>query len=232
MMIGPEDIKKDALRWYKDILISSIQDQSIFPKEIRFGKIKAENTLKDFSKIQKELNLLKNGSKEKLGYGYSIDYKRRKDQKIGEQSFPDKIFFETLDDYLQFTGKEHEYRNFKIVTQKIITEIPKLESWILNHPIRVLENSEKWDDLLKVCKFFIKNPKPNMYIRELPLDISTKFVEENQLYLRHLLDFLIDENINSDENDFERRFNLKFKETLIRIRILALRNCQKIILWN
>lgn len=219
-MIGPDEIKKESLRWYKDILISSIRDQSYFPKEVRFGKIKAENTLKDYVKIQKELNLLKNGSKEKIGYGYSIDYKRRKDQKIGEQSFPDRIYFETLDDYLQFTGKEQEYRNFKIVTHNIITEIPKLESWILNHPVKVLENSEKWDDLLKVCRFFIKNPKTNIYIREIPLDISTKFVEENKAILRLLLDFLIEENINSGENDFERRFNLKFKEPLIRIRIL------------
>jgi len=143
-----------------------------------------------------------------------------KDQKIGEQFFPNRIYFETEEDYLRFISKEKEYERFRRVSNEIISEIPKLKEWIINHPQKVIDNFEKWEDLLKVCKFFIKNPKPNSYIRELPLDISTKFVEQNQTTIRVLLDTLIADDVNKDESDFEKRFNLKYKEELIRIRVL------------
>ena len=219
-MIQPEGIKKEALRWYNDFIIASIQDVSFFPKDVRFGKIKPADTLKDFSKIQKEIENLRQGSKDAIGYGYRVDFIKIKDQKIGEQFFPSRIYFEIKDDYLKFIRKEKEYERFRRVTNKIISEIPQLKVWIINHPQKVIDNFEKWEDLLKVCKFFIKNPKPNSYIRELPLDISTKFVEVNQATIRLLLDTLIEEHTNLDETDFEKRFNLKYKEELIRIRIL------------
>jgi len=227
-MIQPEEIKKEALRWYNDFLIASIQEESFFPKDVRFGKIKPSNTLKDFSKIQREIENLRQESKDTIGYGYRVDFIKRKDQKIGEQFFPERICFETKNDYLKLVRKEKEYQKFITVTNKIITEIPELKVWISNHPQKVIDNFEKWDDLLKVCKFFIKNPKPNFYIRELPLDISTKFVEENQGTIRMLLDMLIEEHINKDENDFEKRFNLKYNEKLIRVRILDDQLAQKL----
>lgn len=220
-MIQPDEIKKEALRWYFDFLTASVQGEPFFPKDIRFiGKIKPSETLKDFPKIQKELENLRQESKDTIGYGYRIDFIKRKDKKIGEQLFPDRIYFDTPSDYLKFIGKEKEFERFLRVSHKITIEIPDLNSWIIDHPQKVIDNFEKWDDLLKVCKFFIKNPRPNLYIRELPLDISTKFVEGNQAIIRTLLDTLIADHINNDESDFEKRFNLKYREELIRIRIL------------
>jgi hypothetical protein len=86
--------------------------------------------------------------------------------------------------------------------------------------MKILEKLDKWDDIIKVCKYFIEYPKPNVYIRELPLDISTKFLEENKALIKSLLDILIEEHLNKDENEFEKRFNLKYSEPLIRLRIL------------
>jgi hypothetical protein len=220
-MIQPGEIKKEALRWYFDFLTASVQGEPFFPKDIRFiGKIKPSETLKDFPKIQKELENLRQESKDTIGYGYRIDFIKRKDKKIGEQLFPDRIYFDTPSDYLKFIGKEKEFERFLRVSHKITIEIPDLNSWIIDHPQKVIDNFEKWDDLVKVCKFFIKNPRPDLYIRELPLDISTKFVEGNQAIIRTLLDTLIADHIKNDESDFEKRFNLKYREELIRIRIL------------
>jgi hypothetical protein len=219
-MIQPEDIKKEALRWYPEILSSSVQGNSAFPRDMRFGKIKPDETLISHSKISNEISSLRERSKEKTGYGYCIDFTTRKDRKIGEQRFPSRIYFNNLDDYLKFIHKEKEYRYFILTTQKIIAEIPQLRSWIEANPQKLLSNIDKWDDLIKVCKYFIKCPKPNVYIRELPLDISTKFVEENKSLLKNLLDVLIEEHLNKEETDFEKRFNLKYKEPLIRLKIL------------
>lgn len=220
-MIQPVEVKKEALRWYGHFLASSINGDAFFPKDVRFiGKIKPSDTLKDFPKIQRDLENLRQESKDSIGYGYRIDFIKRKDKKIGEQLFPDRIYFDTDSDYLKFLGKEKEFERFLRVTHKIINEIPNLKPWIINNPQKVIDNFEKWDDLLKVCKYFIRNPRPNLYIRELPLDISTKFIESNQAIIRTLLDILIVTNVNIDESDFEKRFNLKTREELIRIRVL------------
>jgi hypothetical protein len=229
-MIQPGDIKKEALRWYFDFLVSSMEEIPFFPKEVRFGKIKPSETLQNFSKINKDIEKLQDQSKNKIGYGYQIEFVKRKDHKIGEQLFPGRIYFETQADYLKFIDMENEFENFFRISHKIIAEIPKLKTWIIKYPQKVVENLTKWDDLLKVCKFFIQNPKPHIYMREIPLDISTKFIEENQATIRILLDILIEEYCNKNENEFEKRFNLKYNERLIRIRILDNQLSQKFFL--
>ena len=219
-MIQPEEIKKKALRWYLKVLSYSVQDISFFPKEIQFRKIKANETLENFSQINEKISKLRSESKEEIGYGYSIEFTLKNDRKIGKQLFPTRIYFETLDDYLKFLHKEKEYHNVMQATQQIIDQIPKLKTWIVANPQKVLNNLDKWDNLIKVCNYFIEHPKPNIFIRELPLDISTKFVEGNKNILKNLLDILVEEHINSSETEFEKRFNLKFNEPLIRLRIL------------
>ncbi len=86
--------------------------------------------------------------------------------------------------------------------------------------MNVVENAYNWEDLLKVCHYFMANTNPDLYIRELPIKVHTKFIEENTAVLTSLLDFLVKEHSQPDEKDFRRRFNLKYDEPLLRIRIL------------
>lgn len=73
---------------------------------------------------------------------------------------------------------------------------------------------------MKVCQYFTKNQKPNLYIRELPIKVHTKFIEQNKSIIRDLLNVLISEHINSEEKEFEKRFNLKYAEPQIRFKVL------------
>ena len=84
----------------------------------------------------------------------------------------------------------------------------------------MLENAKIWNSLIKVCNYFLKTPKPNLYIRELPIEIHTKFIENNKSIITSLLNFLINETINASEKNFETRFNLKLPESLIRFKLL------------
>ncbi len=219
-MITPEEIKDQAERWYKEFLIASINGSNFFPKEIRFGKIKPSETLKNFSTLDAELQNIRYKSKEHLGYGYKIEFTRRKDQKIGDQLFPSRIYFDNEYDYLKYIRKEKEFSEFKQELNQITSSIPRLYDWVLQNPLKVIEHLGKWIDLLKVCDYFMKNPRPHLYIRELPIEIHTKFIEENESIVRFLLDFLVEEYVNKNEKDFEKRFNLKCGEPLIRLRIL------------
>ncbi|MGA9378574.1 MAG: Wadjet anti-phage system protein JetD domain-containing protein, partial [Phormidium sp.] len=96
---------------------------------------------------------------------------------------------------------------------------------LVHNPLKVIEYSDRWDDLLKVCQYFQQNPKPNLYIRELPIQVHTKFIEQNQKIIRSLLEVIIPvEYLVSIEGEnnftFEKRFSLKYSEPLIRLRLL------------
>lgn len=88
------------------------------------------------------------------------------------------------------------------------------------YPLKVVENASSWSDLLKVLRYFVANPCPGLYIRELPIEVHTKFIERNKGVLRELLDIVIVEHVCSDEKEFEKRFGLRYDEPWVRIRVL------------
>ena len=59
-----------------------------------------------------------------------------------------------------------------------------------------------------------------MYIRELPIQVDTKFIERNKGTIKELLEIIIAESVNTDETRFETRFNLRFDEPVVRFRVL------------
>ncbi|MFK7906897.1 MAG: Wadjet anti-phage system protein JetD domain-containing protein, partial [Chitinophagales bacterium] len=74
---------------------------------------------------------------------------------------------------------------------------------------------------LKVCHFFMEHPQPNLYIRQLPIAVHTKFMEQHTGILKNLLDEVLEEwAIKYHTTRFEERYYLKYDEATIRLRIL------------
>lgn len=180
----------------------------------------------DTSIFDKELTELIDQSIEKKGYGYKIEYQKVKTRKHGKQDIPVSIGFPTEHDYIKFIGKEQDTANFRRDVEKILSEFSELNKWIVKYPNKVLEKHKIWDDLLKVCRFFKSNPSPHLYIRELPIQVHTKFIEQNKSIINELLDIIIADYVNVNEKQFECRFNLRFDEPLVRFRILDKSICQ------
>lgn len=91
------------------------------------------------------------------------------------QSVPAKIFFENQKDFLTFIDKNIEFLKFRETVTLIDANLPELEPWVHQYPSKVVTHQNEWDGLIKVCRYFMKNPRPNLYIRELPIDVHTKF---------------------------------------------------------
>lgn len=215
-MITPEEIKKRAQRKYKAYLKSLIAQEDFFPLVI-FGDKKPSKTT---AKFNQEIQALYSQSKEKKGFGYAITYEQRKTKTLGTQSFPKQFSFETETDYIKYLGKEREVLDFRRSYESTINEFPKLKNWVLKYPEKLIKDGDEWGDILKVCRYFKNNPRPNLYIRQLPIDVHTKFIENNSGLLRGLLDEIIPDQINVQPSKFEKRFNLKYSEPLVRFRIL------------
>lgn len=220
-MIAPSEIKDKATKKYSAYLQSIVEDTTIIPLVIRGNKRPSADTVL----FERELTELINHAKEKIGYGYSIEYQTVKTKNHGQQDIPTAISFESEQDFLKFVRKEKETEKFKNDYQRILAEFPELKDWVLKYPLKVIENN--WDGLLKVCTYFKRNPKPQLYIRELPIQVHTKFIEQNKGILRELLDIIIAESVNIGEKEFEKRYNLCYDEPLVRFRILDISVSQK-----
>jgi len=83
-------------------------------------------------------------------------------------------------DYLKFLRKELEVNVFRRNTNKILIQFPELKEWLIKNPQKVVQYSDNWQQILMVCEYFKLNLKPNLYIRELPIKIHTKFIESNK----------------------------------------------------
>ena len=217
-MITVSEIKKKANALYKEYLQSVIQcNLNFFPKQIRSDK----KTSEDFVKMKEELNEIISYSTDQKSYGYSIYYETVNTKRHGLQNLPQAISFENEVNFLRFIGKEKEANEFRKNISRIIAEFPLLCGWCESNAFVVTSNSEKWNDILKVCRYFVANPNPDLYIRQLPIEIHTKFIEENKALIQSLLNILVFDFIqHPQEKVFEKRFGLKQKPIQIRLRIL------------
>jgi len=219
-VIDPSQIQQKAEQRYPAFLSSIITGESFFPVEFSVGTLP-----KDYLALRDTVTQIINKSKQNLGYGYVVDLETRRTQKYGSQSLPRRIRFDTEQDYLKFIRKDKEFAKFKVNVDLIQTGIPQLHDWLSCNYLKVIEYGDRWHDLLKVCRYFQQNPKPNLYIRELPIPVHTKFVEQNQRILRGLLEAIlpVDQLVSVEgerEYIFEKRFALKYREPLIRFRLL------------
>ena len=219
-MITPSKIKQKAERLYSSLLSATVRGESFFPKNFPVGELPS-----DYIALREAVTQLSKQSKKNLGYGYTVELTTRSTHKYGEQSLPARISIETENDYLKLLKKEKEFATFKSNINFISSKVSQLDKWLEQNPIKVIEYADHWEELVKVCQYFQDNPQPNLYIRELPIQVHTKFIEEHKGILRQLLDFILPvEAIQVAELEkdrvFERRFSLRYSEPLVRLRIL------------
>lgn len=226
-MITPEEIKKKAERRYVDVLRAAIEIESVeaaasepvFPLDLPVGR-----SPKNYPDLLKAVTLLIDSSKASVGFGYTLELETKNTRKHGPQSLPKRVYLAEEQDYLLLLQKEASFAQFKLDADMICAAVPALASWIYRFPLKVIENSRDWPDLIKVCQYFQQNPKPNLYLRELPIAVHTKFIEEHQDILRSLLEAILSDDqlasVEGRRHTFEKRFSIRYPEPLLRLRIL------------
>ncbi len=225
-MISPQEAIEKAEKWWNSqaFLQAWLRGEDFFEggREIpQIGLVKSNEILSKLVQIIHEQEQLKAHSKKTKGFGYQLAWETI-NNRHSQNEFITKIYFDSAYDFLKFIKKEIEFEQFKINVQLIADTLPCLKSWTLKNPLKVIEHATKWCGLLKVCQYFIENPNPNLYIRQLSINnISTKFIEENRAIVTSLLNHILPESsINSTTRDFEKRFGLLESEPLVRFVIL------------
>lgn len=223
-MITPHEIRAKAQRFWSSYAyhrqcLSGAPWQAL---DIPFGKPSARALLNEFASINKSLQELKGGCKDTVGHGYRIDVEPVSHRQLGEQHLPERIYFETEEDFLRFTGKLREATQFKQLARLAVARHPALSEILYDKPRHLADNLSVWHKLLDVVDWFIAHPRPDIFIRQIDLpDIDSKFIEQHTAQLTVLLDALLPPSaINFDEKRFEQRYGLRYDQHLIRFRLL------------
>jgi hypothetical protein len=225
-MISPGDIRKQAARWWPEVLRSFQNGKSYFPRDLsRIGKVKPAEQLRAFERIRQAQDALLAQSKSRLGYGYTLHWVERQSRSVGRNRFIDKISFETLEDYLRFLGRQQTWAHYRQDYQRIIEAQPVLRAWCQDRPQEIVRYRGQWPDLLKVVTYFKQDYQPDRYyIRELPIAVPTKFIESHKAILLSLLDEILPAALIREEysgvRQFEQRYGLLYEEPLVRLRLL------------
>jgi hypothetical protein len=118
-------------------------------------------------------------------------------------------------------GKDEDFAAFKAAVTRLRTELPQAEVWIRSNVQRLVDSVPELDGLLHVVRFLREHPRPNLFLRELPVPVDTKFVKRQQGLLREWLDLALPPHtIRADEEHFERRYGLRYAEPHILARVL------------
>jgi hypothetical protein len=217
-MISLNDLFQKSEKLFFKIATSILQGAYPFPLTIPANK---KLSGLNYSDVKADLVPLHQQSKAVKGKSYTIDWKL-KTVNGSKQQVPHKIYFETLDDYLLFIKRRSDFEQILAAQKMIADAMSPLVAWANANPAMLLANANKWGDILKVCAYFATNQPPHpLYIRELPIAVHTKFIEDNKALLKKLLDTLLPQDwVNSSENDFSARYFLKQPAIQTQIRIL------------
>ena len=224
-MINPIEINKKAKKLWTcgRILQAELNQEILFPWYIKFKQPSASQLVSQFNEIKQAIQILEADSKK----GYQIIYKTINHRQLGQQQIPCSVTFNQQIDLLNYLGKQDTESFLLKLAQQTIEQYPALAPWINKKTSRFMQYVDIWQKLFNVCDYFIQNPMPHCYLRELDIiGIDTKFIENQRKILTELLDLVLPENaINKtitglSQHGFERRYGLKFDPPLIRLRLL------------
>jgi hypothetical protein len=217
-VITPAEIRRKAENLYDDYLVAWLADEAFFPRSIPANRRLDSD---DAAAAIAAMRELREGSKEVRGFGYTVEWRERRSRAFGRNPFPERIYFETPADLLRLIGKQREFATFTAAVERLHGEFPELNAWTRSHRQTLATVAAELDGLLHVLRYFREHPRPDRFVRELPLPVDSKFVERYASVLRDWFDIVLPPaTIRADETHFERRYGLRYAEQHVLVRFL------------
>lgn len=219
-MITPEQIRAKAKALYGRVIDAWLEGRDFFPYVLP-ANLKPAPT---YLEAKDEQHALREGSKQKLGYGYSLEVRAINTRRHSTQELAVAVSFETRDDLLKLIGKWQEFRRLTRLVELVRARQPQLEPWIRKHWSKLLAVEDSLSQLLDVVEYLKAHPRPNCFMRELPLAVSTKLAEEHSRLLGQWLDILMPEavDVTYGFDQFALRYGFRAPDDQLLFRILDL----------
>lgn len=218
-MITPEEIRDKAKRLYGEAVSAWLSGENVFPRYLPVNR----KPSKVVSEAIAQQQTLREQAKPVKGYGYSLEFEEINSRGYGQQKFVSAVFFETRDDLLRTIGKIGEFNRLTKMVAELRERQPRLNDWLSVHWKRLVGLEEELSPLLDVVEYLLEHPRPNCFLRELPLAISTKLVEQNTGLLSVWLDQLLPAgaiDFGFERQQFAGRYGFRSVDDQLWLRIL------------
>jgi len=223
----PQDIKQRLQKeWERGrFLRAQLNQEPLFPWRIPLKHPSGKTLSDSFEAAQKWLEALEAKSKLKTGTGYDLEWKTINHRQLGKNRIPVAALFARQTDALAFLKKTEEAALFQKLSSGILEKFPQLRPWLAKFPHKVLEQRGDWPKIVAVLSYMVKNPRPNIYIRQLDLaGVDTKFIERHKKIMAQLLELVLPQDCidhgATGQSGFARRYGFKSKPIQIRFRLL------------
>ena len=225
---GPEDVVAQLRKhWDSGRLLAARLDRKsdLFPLRLRLRKATSRDLGEQFDAVRDWVAELVQGSREKRGFGYQIEWQAIQHRTRGRNHLPRAIVVPSADDALRLIGKKAETARFDRLAGDLLAEFPGLRDWVARRPLEVLKRAEEWPKLTAILRYFRAHPRPGVYLRQLDIPgVDTKFVERRRGLVTELLDAVLPaEAIDPSASGaaaFNSRFGLSSRPVMVRFRIL------------
>lgn len=217
-MIDPEKLRRHAAGKYPLVVEARLRGENIFPLPVQFSPIKTTGTRDE---IKRDINALLGETREKCGFGLTVEFASVDTEKHGRNDIPQKAFFADETDFLRYTGKQNEFQKILRAREILASAFPAFaEKLSLHWKMFRAGDDAFWKNICRVLEYFRATPFPEKYIRELPVEVPTKFIEENFSLLLKLIAVVAPESIDDTGNTDAEKLGLKTPEALIECRLL------------
>ncbi|MEP6496311.1 MAG: Wadjet anti-phage system protein JetD domain-containing protein [bacterium] len=112
-----------------------------------------------------------------------------------------------------------ELGRFRAALEYARAQCSALEPWLQTRGYKIVKYLDDWADLVAVCAYFDKNPRPHCFPRQVPVG-HTKFIENRTGILREMLDATLGNRVADSSGEFSERFGLLADPPLVRFRFL------------
>ena len=217
-MITAEQLRAKAANQYRPVIKSLIRGENPFPLPVRYARPRPTAPM---AELREAIDAIRSQSREALTRGgYTIEWRTVDTRRYGINDIPGDLSFASADDFFGYLGCEEKARQVLENAARLTEAHPEAREWAAGN-LRFLEKPPEFRDyLLKAVAYFRENPFPNVFARELPVAIPTKFIEENGGAIESLLRAVAPNCLRTDGTSVEERLGLKTAASLIEIRLL------------
>jgi hypothetical protein len=217
-VITVADLKAKAAGRYPSTITRLLLGENPFPVDIGYKRPRLTG---DPAEILALKELLRSQSKERLGFGFTVEFSQVQTRKYGAASVPGRITFETLDDLTRYIGKKTGADRILQHAQIVLERLPTARAWVSSHHRTLAEGDDwRWAGITATVEYFIQHPLPWVYPRELPLGLQTKFLEQNYQPIIAILTHVAPQVLKLDLSTWQDRLGLRSSSGLIEGRFL------------
>ncbi|MEQ1697948.1 MAG: Wadjet anti-phage system protein JetD domain-containing protein [Hyphomicrobiaceae bacterium] len=196
-----------------------------FPYRLRLRRPLASELGSSFDAVRAWVRSLEVAARAETELGMDIEWDDVNRREVGRNRLPAALSLRSFEDALAVIGRQADADRFAGLAEVTLARHPKLVGWIKKKPLVLLDRYSEWLRILDVLDWFIAHPRSGLYVRQIDVrDVDTKFIEARKPLLGELLDLVFPagaiEPSAIGTQQFEVRFGLAAKPTLVRFRLL------------